>query len=154
MGTDEITVNIWHWTAVWERDHTTGEEKLVDVFPTMARNLNSGVPREALFLTATSVGNPVAQEQRVSSVEDVNVRGFGSLTTQPLRDQNVDGAARWTDGHWEVVFVRDLSSAQEADVQLAPGRRVSIALAIWDGVAEDRNGQKSISIWQRLTLQE
>jgi complex iron-sulfur molybdoenzyme family reductase subunit gamma len=90
----------------------------------------------------------------VSSVEDVNVRGFGSLTTQPLRDQNVDGKARWTDGRWEVVFVRDLSSAQEADVQLTPGHRVSIALAIWDGAAEDRNGQKSISIWQRLTLQE
>lgn len=154
MGTDEITVNIWHWTAVWERDRATGEQKLVDEYPAMPRNVNSGVPREAVYMTAESVGNPVAQEQRVSSVEDVNVRGFGSLTTQPPRGQNVEGKARWADERWKVVFVRDLASPQEADVQLTPGHRVSIALAIWDGKAEDRNGQKSISIWQRLTLQE
>ena len=42
----------------------------------------------------------------------------------------------------------------EGDVRLVPGRRVSIAVAVWDGSAEDRNGQKSISIWQGLTLQE
>ena len=154
MGTDEITVNIWHWKAVWERDRTTGQAKLVDVFPMMPQSLNSAEPREAVYLTARSVGNPVAQAQRVSSVEDVNVRGFGSLTTQPTQSQNVRGAARWIDGRWEVVFVRALDSPQETDVPLVPGRRLSIALAIWDGAAEDRNGQKSISIWQGLTLQD
>jgi mono/diheme cytochrome c family protein len=154
MGTDQIMVNIWHWKAVWEHDRATGRATLVDTFPMMPRNRNAGVPRENVYLTATSVGNPVAQAQRLSSVEDVNVRGFGSLTTQPQQAQNVEGAARRVDGRWEVVFVRTLDSPQATDVHLEPGQRVSIALAIWDGAAEDRNGQKSISIWQGLTLQE
>ncbi len=154
MGTDEITVNIWHWKAVWEHDLATGRAKVVDVFPRMVEVIDPGIPREAVYLTARSAGNPVAQAQRTSSVEDVNVRGFGSLTTQPRESQNVGGVGHWADGQWEVVFVRELRSPQKTDVQLRPGRSVSIALAIWEGAAEDRNGQKSISIWQRLTLQD
>ena len=27
-----------------------------------------------------------------------------------------------------------------------------VALAVWDGVKEDRNGRKVISVWQRLNI--
>ncbi len=154
MGTDEITVNIWHWKAVWERDRESGRRRLADAFPGMVQPVGTVAPAGDVYTTARSVGNPVASEKRASSVEDVNVKGFGSLTTQPLKQQNVEGDGRWVDGRWDVVFVRDLASNEVGDVELVPGKRVSIAIAVWDGAAEDRNGQKSISIWQPLTLEK
>jgi hypothetical protein len=27
-----------------------------------------------------------------------------------------------------------------------------VALAVWDGIKEDRNGRKVISVWQRLNI--
>ena len=154
MGTLESPVNIWHWKAVWQQDQDEGETKLVDVFPTMSRNLYAGSPKEAVYMTSRAVGNPVAQAAHHSPVEDVNAGGFGTLTSQPTESQNVDGVARWVDGQWEVVFVRDLKSRQAGDIQLKPGGKVSVALAVWDGDAADRNGQKSVSIWQVLTLEK
>jgi len=51
-----------------------------------------------------------------------------------------------------VVFVRDLECPQRNDVTLAGGSSVSIAFAVWDGSAGDRNGQKSVTIWHRLDI--
>jgi hypothetical protein len=31
---------------------------------------------------------------------------------------------------------------------------VSVAFALWDGAARDRNGQKLVSIWHDLTLEK
>jgi hypothetical protein len=40
-----------------------------------------------------------------------------------------------------------------AGVTLTPGKTASIAIAVWDGAHQDRNGQKQVSIWQDLELQ-
>jgi hypothetical protein len=36
---------------------------------------------------------------------------------------------------------------------LIPGQRYSIAFAVWDGAASDRNGQKLVSIWHDLEVE-
>jgi DMSO reductase family type II enzyme heme b subunit len=52
-----------------------------------------------------------------------------------------------------VVFVRDLAPGRDGDVEFAPGQTVHVAIAVWDGSAGDRNGQKSVTIWHRLELE-
>jgi DMSO reductase family type II enzyme heme b subunit len=39
-------------------------------------------------------------------------------------------------------------------VSLEPGAKASVAFAVWDGAAQDRDGKKLISIWQDLILEE
>jgi DMSO reductase family type II enzyme heme b subunit len=65
----------------------------------------------------------------------------------------VTGKGIWRDGHWEVVFVRELKSREDEDVKFIPGKQVPVAFAIWDGENRDRNGRKVISNWYQLTLE-
>ena len=96
----------------------------------------------------------MSDPNRPSSIEDLVAQGLGTLTSQNRGSQNVRGHGQWSNNTWQVVFVRDLSSNEEGDVGLRPGGEVSVALAIWDGHTGDRNGQKSVTIWHRLKLEE
>jgi len=57
------------------------------------------------------------------------------------------------DGCWTVVFRRPLTVPAEGGVPLAAGDKLSIAFALWDGAARDRNGQKLVSIWHDLKVE-
>jgi hypothetical protein len=154
MGTPASPVNIWHWKAVWDADMKMGYRTLVNVFPNMSESLYIGMPKGVFYPTGRAAGNPLSDRIHVAPVEDLNAAGFGTLTSQPGGAQNVQGNGRWAYGRWSVVFIRHLESGQSGDIQLQEGQTVSLALAIWDGQAGDRDGQKSISIWQRLTLEK
>jgi DMSO reductase family type II enzyme heme b subunit len=112
------------------------------------------MPKGVFYPTGRAAGNPLSDRIHVAPIEDLNAAGFGTLTSQPGGAQNVKGNGRWADGRWSVVFIRHLESGQSGDIQLQEGQTVSLALAIWDGQAGDRDGQKSISLWQRLTLEK
>lgn len=86
-------------------------------------------------------------------MEDAVARGFGTLQSQPMKSQNVQGRGVWRDGHWNVVFIRELKSRDDVDVQFATRKSVPVAFAIWDGENRDRNGRKVISNWYQLTLE-
>jgi len=43
--------------------------------------------------------------------------------------------------------------ATDAGLPLAPGSKTSVAFALWNGSAGDRNGQKLVSIWHELDLE-
>jgi DMSO reductase family type II enzyme heme b subunit len=66
----------------------------------------------------------------------------------------VSAHGEWHDGVWTVTLTRPLTVPSEAGLSLAPGDQVSIAFALWDGAAGDRNGQKMVSIWQDLKLEQ
>jgi len=93
--------------------------------------------------------NPVKQ----SAVTELNAEGFGTVTPQPDDNQNVVGKGEWADGFWTVVLLRDMVSVGRWDVNLL-GRQgpALMALAVWDGLQEDRNGRKVVSVWQRLNI--
>jgi hypothetical protein len=38
-------------------------------------------------------------------------------------------------------------------VTLRPGTTVAVSFAVWDGSAGDRDGKKSVTIWQNLQLE-
>jgi DMSO reductase family type II enzyme heme b subunit len=51
------------------------------------------------------------------------------------------------------VFSRSLSGERGA-TRLTPGDRVPVAFAVWNGSAGDRDGKKSVTIWQELLLEK
>ena len=103
------------------------------------------------------MSNPVSKLNSTGEnpVEELNAEGFGTVTPQPAENQNVDVAGEWKDGVWTVVFLRDMPKTGKWDVDLA--QRIDpalVAFAVWDGVKEDRNGRKVISVWQRFNIKK
>ena len=48
-------------------------------------------------------------------------------------------------------FTRALA-AEANTIRLEPGDAVPVAFAVWNGSAGDRDGKKSVTIWQELLL--
>jgi hypothetical protein len=161
MGQLGGDVNIWHWKADWQAAliaqqslQTTYPNITVDQYPfaEASEDIYLAAYADINYLTAAAAGNYLALPVHGSSVEDLVAGGFGSLTTQPLEGQNVQGYGEWSDGVWRVIFSRDLSSTEAEDVTLAPETLYSIAFAAWDGANQERNGSKSTSQWISFQL--
>ena len=161
MGQQAGGLNIWHWKADWAADLAAGGRRgLEDVHPGMPDDVE--IPTDDTgglgpdgFVTAQDVGNLRAAASLVSSVEDLDAVGFGTLTSQPLEGQNVRGASEHRDGVWRVVMSRDLTVDDPNDAVLRPGGTATVvAFAVWEGSRGDRNGQKSVSTWLALALPE
>ena len=156
MGQQGGGVNIWHWKADWQSDalmrqdmDTRYPDMYVDMYPFAADPETS-----PLYLPARYAGNLFASETRSSPVESLVATGFGSLTSAPPGEQNVQGYGEWADGRWRVIFSRDLNPAVPyVDLAFAPGRVYPLAFAVWDGANQERGGQKSTSQWLSLQIE-
>jgi len=163
-------VNIWHWKASWQRDVATHHADVEDVYPDMMveyypnqQNWELGTHQENAerqtaqhdpeLLTGLGAGNPFSDPQKTTAAEDLHAEGQGTLTSRSPSAQRVQGTGQWQEGRWAVVFTRELAARDETDVTLQPGAAVSLAVAVWDGAAEDRDGQKSFSIWHTLDVE-
>lgn len=167
MGDPKQPVNIWHWKADWQLDVARYRDRedryaalAVDDTP-FVKGMRSSDSQAAvsptdsqdpLFLTARAVNNPMARSRR-SAVENLNAAGVGTITSQPAEAQIIRGEGRWADGKWRVVMVRALKTGNSRDAQLQPGQETAVAFAVWDGAQRDRNGQKAVSMWQRLLIE-
>ncbi len=170
MGDQQGLVNIWHWKADWEADLQRYRD-LQDRYAGMAADLypfNQTAPpgssvtaqvkaptasHDSTFLTGWGAGNLLSTPNRRSSVEDLNAIGFGTLTSQSPEDQNVQGRGVWKGGKWRVVIVREMRSKGDRDAQFIPGQSLPVAFAVWDGAQGDRDGQKAVSVWQQLKVE-
>lgn len=168
MGDTSFVVNIWHWKSWWQKDF----EQYAGVSKAFPRNRADFYPfdvaggsRAEYFVSAESAKvlsktwnagwasrNLISAQDKKSSVEDLNARGFGTLTSQGTDGQNVSGKGLWKDGKWALVFVRALQSQEKGDVLLKLGGTIPVAFAVWDGALGDRNGQKMITNWYQLTI--
>lgn len=161
MGQQGGDVNIWHWKADWQAA-LIAQQNLQTTFPNIAvdqypfteasDDIYLAAYADINYLTAEAAGNYLALPVHGSPVEDLVAGGFGSLTTQPLEGQNVQGYGEWRDGLWRVIFSRDLTSGEAEDISLAPEKLYSVAFAAWDGANQERNGSKSTSQWISLQL--
>ncbi len=171
MGEKNKSVNIWHWRMDRQMDIAKHID-LEDYFPGMVsdgypfehdygKRMEGWPPDSTVkpaqsqskeFLSGWAAGNPASNPNKTTAVQDLNAVGFGTLEPQKTEDQNVTGRGVWSMGRWRVVFVRTLAAKGEKDVKLSPGSTVDVALAIWDGTARDRDGQKSVTVWQKLDL--
>ncbi len=150
MGDAQNPVNIWQWKAGWQQETDGQRQDVETIYASMHSDLY--FETNALYRTAEAAANLVAQRHR-SPIEDANACGFGTMKSQSLASQNVSGKGIWRDGHWTVLFVRDLKSRDPDDVKFTAAKAVPTALAVWDGANRDRNGRKVISNWYQLILE-
>lgn len=159
MGQQAGGLNLWHWKADWAAD-LAGRRDVGDVHPGMPDDVEfpAAGTDDAFAVDGTragrAAGNLRSAATLVSSVEDLNALGFGSLTSQSVAGQNVHGASEFRDGRWRVVMSRELAPDDPNDAALRPGSAAAtVAFAIWDGSRGDRDGQKSVSTWLALTFE-
>ncbi|MBI4445264.1 MAG: c-type cytochrome [Acidobacteria bacterium] len=161
------SVNIWMWKSERQADLEPAFQDLdkiypnigIDSYPNLLRSPLEQPTRRALtlesdptFVTGWGTKNIVSDPTRKSSVEDLAARGFGTLKARPMVDQQVTATGVYMTGSYRVVFRRTLAGKGKSAVSLRPGSRIPVSFAVWDGSAGDRDGKKSITIWQELSI--
>jgi mono/diheme cytochrome c family protein len=168
MGQPGAPVNIWMWKSERQADLEPVFQDLekvypnigIDSYPNLLKSPMEQPTRNALtlqsdpqFVTAWGAGNIVADPTRRSAAEDLTAQGFGTLRAHPMTDQAVEATGVYATGSYQVQFVRALAG-KGATIGLSPGDRVPVAFAVWNGSAGDRDGKKSVTIWQELLLEK
>lgn len=170
-------VNIWMWKADRQKNIDSGYQDVDAAFPNLVVDMYEECPirgkdmsdvdwahgeitqHNPLFITAWGAGNLVADPEPKTPVECLVARGPGTLAGKPSSAQLVQGSAVYNRGVWSVQMQRSLeppcqheNDGMEERV-FRPGDYLPISFAIWDGSAGDRDGKKSISIWQKLVIE-
>ncbi len=168
MGEAASPVNLWMWKSERQADLEPVFQDLdkiypnigIDSYPNLLRSALEQPTRNALtlssdpdFVTGWGAGNIVSDPTRRSPVEDLVAGGMGTLKARPLVDQRVEAIGVYSVASYRVVFRRALAGDSESMVSLKPGQTVPVAFAVWDGSAGDRDGKKSVTIWQELHIQ-
>ena len=167
MGEKNAPVNIWMWKSERQADLEPRYQDLekiypnlgIDSYPNLMRSAPEQPHRHALtlesdpnFVTGWGAGNIVSDPERQSPVEDLTAQGFGTLKARPRIDQKVDARGIYGSGTYRVMFRRSLRANGQGAVALQPASVVSVAFAVWNGSAGDRDGKKSVTIWQDLRI--
>jgi DMSO reductase family type II enzyme heme b subunit len=144
------------WRAGWHNPDNK-PDSILDDYPfdmPVYREATRGKDKETPdFLTARAAGNPHTHADPAQSASSLAAKGLSTTTFRPVASQLVKATSTYKDGRWTVVLRRPLTVPADGGVALAAGERYSVAFALWDGAARDRNGQKLIGIWQELKLE-
>lgn len=168
MGEAAEAVNIWMWKAERQADLEPAFQDLekvypnigIDTYPNLLRSPLEQPARHALtlesdptFVTGWGAGNIVSDPTRGTAVEDLHAKGFGTLRARPQVEKGVDATGIHDKGSYRVVFRRALGGGRGVDAaKLQAGGSVAVSFAVWDGHAGDRDGKKSVTIWQELAI--
>ncbi|HUY31792.1 MAG TPA: ethylbenzene dehydrogenase-related protein [Pirellulales bacterium] len=167
MGAPGVPVDVWMWDADSSAPRADVEQVnpriVVDVYPLTEGAVDTAEydrpttktdAQAKLALAARAVGNQIVPPSEGGHGHAIVGGGPGTLTFRLPANQRVRAQGIWSDGRWRVVLSRALdSSASESGIALAPGERVSVAFALWNGSLRDRDGQKLITIWQDFALE-
>lgn len=92
--------------------------------------------------------------------EHLVAQGYGTLDRKPVQDAVTNGG--WADGRWTVTLEAPRQAFLPATIAPVKGKKpaaapwrgtaIPVAFAVWDGARGDRDGIKSISVWQWLSL--
>ncbi len=167
MGQKSQFVNIWMWKSERQADLEPAFQDLEKVYPNLGIDSYPNVSKSPLeqpsrhaltldfnptFVTAWGAGNIVANPLRTSAAEDLVAQGFGTLRARPEMNQAVSAKGVYGTDSYRVIFRRELAGKGEGAVSLQPGTSVPVAFAVWNGAAGDRDGKKSVTIWQELKI--
>lgn len=78
------------------------------------------------------------------SAQNLAAGGFGSTTTLDSTGLIVESEYR-KQGEWLVVFSRPMASTEEHQVNLDGADQIAVALAVWQGETEQRDGLKHVT---------
>jgi len=164
MGGPDQPVAIFYWRALWQKDVDEGFQDTTithpnaqyDFYwfaeqtgPVSAADLATNAdPMAMQWMIATKAGNPMADFNRTCPMEELKAQGFGSTTH--IESKAGPGSARgvWHRGRWYVVFERRITEDDALFQRFRENpQQQLIALAVWDGQAQNRGGQKHISNW-------
>lgn len=153
MGEKGRPIVLWHWKATWQKDlqHRTDVDT---AYPNMGADWYQADSHLPQYASGRDAGNPMSDPNRTSAAEEARSAGFGSVTSHKIDKEPVQANGVWKDGEWHVVFIRDLKVKGKERLQFRPGNKIHTAFAVFDGSHRDRNGQKMVSIWNELDLQE
>jgi hypothetical protein len=166
MGGPQLPVRMLHWKATWQKDVDEGFQDLDKVHPNsdsdfywfatgespqlLAKSFDD--PTSQQWMIASSAGNPMADFDRKSPIEELTAHGFGSSTHI---DQTPSlGRGVWHDGKWYVVIDRPIEASDPliARFNVNPVQQL-VAFAVWDGSAANRGGRKNITNWTPMRIQ-
>jgi mono/diheme cytochrome c family protein len=168
MGQADEQVSIWMWKSERQADLEPAFQDLEKIYPNLGIDSYPNLEMSALeqptrhamtlssdptFITAWGAGNIVADPTRNSAVENLSARGFGTLRARPRIDQNVEAVGSYQFGSYQVVLRRPLADEGAESSLFEPGVTVPVAFAVWDGSAGDRDGKKSVTVWQELSIE-
>jgi hypothetical protein len=168
MGAKNEFVNIWMWKSERQADLEPAFQDLdkiypnigIDSYPNLLVSPLEQPVRHALtlksdptYVTGWGAGNIVSDPLRNSAAEDLTAQGFGTLRARPRADQAVHARGVYTTSTYRVMFGRPLAAEGERAVALTPGTVVPVGFAVWNGSAGDRDGKKSVTIWQDLHIE-
>ena len=167
MGEKNQTVTIWMWKSERQADLETTFQDIdkvypnlgIDSYPNLMKSALEQPARNALtlesdpdFITGWGAGNIVSDPTRKSATENLTAKGFGTLKARPRIEQNVKSFGVHEVGTYRVVLRRSMKGEGQNSLDFAPGQRLSVAFAVWNGSAGDRDGKKSVTIWQDLVI--
>ncbi len=167
MGQKGAFVNIWMWKSERQADLEPAFQELDKVYPNIGIDSYPNPLRSALeqpthgaltlesdptYVTGWGAGNIVSDPTRKSAAEDLHAQGFGTLKARPGAGGALDARGIHGNDSDRVIFRRALKGEGEDGVSLRPGATVPVAFAVWNGSAGDRDGKKSVTIWQELKL--
>jgi mono/diheme cytochrome c family protein len=167
MGSRGQAVDVWMWKSERQADLEPAFQDLekvypnlgIDSYPNLLKSPLEQPHRHALtlesnpmFVTAWGAGNIVADPTRLSAAENLTAQGFGTLRARPRIDQSVVARGVYDNDSYRVMFRRSLAAKGAGQVALTPGASAPVAFAVWNGAAGDRDGKKSVTIWQQLQL--
>ena len=168
MGEEGSAVNIWMWKSERQADLRHAYQDMEYAYPNLGIDSYTDLTRspleqptrhtttldsDPLFITGWGAGNIVSDPTRREAVEDLRAQGFGTLSARPPIDRTVKAVGVYEANTYRVVFRRALKVKGKEAVSLRPGESVPVAFAVWNGSAGDRDGKKSITIWQDLEIE-
>ncbi len=166
MGSRGQSVNIWMWKSERQADLVAFQD-LEDVYPNIGIDSYPNLLKSPLeqplrhaltlesdptFVTGWGAGNIASDPTRTNAAEDLQAQGQGTLKAHPLFDQEVVAEGVYQSNSYHVVFRRSFKAKGKEGVVLKPGTAVPVAFALWNGSHGDRDGKKSVTIWQELKL--
>ena len=167
MGEKGRFVNIWMWKSERQADLEPAFQDIdkvypnigIDSYPNLMRSALEQPTRNALtlesdptFITGWGAGNVVSDPTRQSAAETLSAQGFGTLKAHPIPDQTVVAKGVYDVGTYRVVFRRAFKGSVKNSFDFSLGQTVRVAFAVWNGRAGDRDGKKSVTIWQDLVI--
>ncbi|WP_459192018.1 ethylbenzene dehydrogenase-related protein [Halosimplex sp. J119] len=134
MGAAGTPVNVWYWRASWRHgpEHSDG-----------AGDMYAYPHNESVTMPGRQAGNPLSRATFDRGAQNYYAKGYGSLSYAP--EQPVEASGERTEDGWEVTFVRNRTGAGQYDASLTD-EQVYLAFAVWNGSADEVNGQKSLTL--------
>lgn len=165
MGGPKMPVRMLHWKATWQKDVDEGFQGVKQLHPNsdadfywFAENEDPQVvpasfenPKSKEWMIAELSGNPMADFNRQTPIEELTAHGFGSATH--IGETPSQGRGVWESGKWYVVMDRPIATDDPLIKRFDenPSQQL-VAFAVWDGEAANRGGRKNITNWTPMRI--